>query len=190
MIVEDGNFNYPWYNSLVNSSSDLQQGDIFLKCPIIIPPSVESHVGDELEDTLQIKELNLIILTQSCDLLVRDSGKPKVDQIITCEIIFKRELVNDVIFGSNKNWDNARQGKFPRYHVLNKLDHASQPLDFSLADLLQVHTVKYEFARDFAIKNEVRHRLNPPYREHLSQAFARYFMRVGLPVDIPSFVSS
>ena len=24
----------------------------------------------------------------------------------------------------------------------------------------------------------------PEYREHLSQAFARYFMRVGLPVDI------
>jgi len=30
-------------------------------------------------------------------------------------------------------------------------------------------------------------RLLPPYREHLSQAFARNFMRVGLPVDIPPF---
>jgi len=27
----------------------------------------------------------------------------------------------------------------------------------------------------------------PPYREHLSQAFARYFMRVGLPQDITPF---
>ena len=25
----------------------------------------------------------------------------------------------------------------------------------------------------------------PPYREHLAQAFARFFMRVGLPIDIP-----
>ena len=33
-----------------------------------------------------------------------------------------------------------------------------------------------------------RLRLNPPYREHLSQAFARFCMRVGLPVDIPPFV--
>jgi hypothetical protein len=34
-----------------------------------------------------------------------------------------------------------------------------------------------------------RLRLLPPYREHLSQAFARFFMRVGLPVPIalPSF---
>jgi len=29
-----------------------------------------------------------------------------------------------------------------------------------------------------------RFRLLPPYREHLSQAFARFFMRVGLPIPI------
>jgi len=32
-----------------------------------------------------------------------------------------------------------------------------------------------------------RLRLLPPYREHLAQAFARFFMRVGLPADIPKF---
>ena len=32
----------------------------------------------------------------------------------------------------------------------------------------------------------LRKRLLPPYREHLSQSFARYFMRVGLPTDIPA----
>jgi hypothetical protein len=32
-----------------------------------------------------------------------------------------------------------------------------------------------------------RLRLLPPYREHLSQSFARFFMRVGLPIDIPPF---
>lgn len=29
-----------------------------------------------------------------------------------------------------------------------------------------------------------RNILMPPYREHLSQAFARYFMRVGLPIYV------
>jgi len=29
-----------------------------------------------------------------------------------------------------------------------------------------------------------RLRLCPPYREHLAQAFARFFMRVGLPQDV------
>jgi hypothetical protein len=29
-----------------------------------------------------------------------------------------------------------------------------------------------------------RPQLLPPYREHLSQAFARFFMRVGLPTPV------
>jgi hypothetical protein len=29
--------------------------------------------------------------------------------------------------------------------------------------------------------------LRSPYLEHFSQTFARYFMRVGLPSDIPSY---
>jgi len=32
-----------------------------------------------------------------------------------------------------------------------------------------------------------RWRLQPPFLEHFSQAFARFFMRVGLPSSIPSF---
>jgi hypothetical protein len=33
----------------------------------------------------------------------------------------------------------------------------------------------------------LRLRLRPPYREYLAQAFARYFMRVGLPLDANAF---
>lgn len=33
-------------------------------------------------------------------------------------------------------------------------------------------------------KQQSRLRLRPPYREHLSQAFARFFMRVGLPTGV------
>ncbi len=33
-------------------------------------------------------------------------------------------------------------------------------------------------------RGQPRLRLLPPYREHLSQAFARFFMRVGLPVQV------
>jgi hypothetical protein len=42
--------------------------------------------------------------------------------------------------------------------------------------------------RQRAVRAGDRLRLLPPYREHLSQAFARYFMRVGLPQDIPRSV--
>jgi len=32
-----------------------------------------------------------------------------------------------------------------------------------------------------------RFRLESPYLEHFSQAFARFFMRVGLPASIPAY---
>jgi len=47
--------------------------------------------------------------------------------------------------------------------------------------------VSIDFLIDLIKKKDKRLRLLPPYREHLSQAFARFFMRVGLPVDIPEF---
>lgn len=47
------------------------------------------------------------------------------------------------------------------------------------ADITQGDIIK-----GIAERNGKRLRLCPPYREHLSQAFARYFMRVGLPINI------
>jgi len=38
--------------------------------------------------------------------------------------------------------------------------------------------------KDICKELNERIRLLPPYREHLSQSFARYFMKVGLPQDI------
>jgi hypothetical protein len=40
---------------------------------------------------------------------------------------------------------------------------------------------------DHAKRLGPRWRLKPPFLEHLSQAFARFFMRVGLPSTIPEF---
>lgn len=41
--------------------------------------------------------------------------------------------------------------------------------------------------QNYFLRQPKRLRLLPPYREHLAQAFARSFMRVGLPIDIPVF---
>jgi len=45
-----------------------------------------------------------------------------------------------------------------------------------------------QYFRAFAAGAGERVRLSPSYREHLAQAFARFFMRVGLPVDITPFI--
>ena len=78
--------------------------------------------------------------------------------------------------------------KYPGYHVLNKCEIAGHEIDFLLVDLRRIFTLSVDAARAFAGANgKKRLRLLLPYREHLAQAFVRFFMRIGLPVDIPPF---
>ena len=61
--------------------------------------------------------------------------------------------------------------------------------DVRIIDFRRVYSLPLAFARQVAARcGGERLCLLPPYREHLSQAFARYFMRESeLPQDIPPF---
>ena len=91
-------------------------------------------------------------------------------------------------YNSSQGRENLRQGKEPAYHLLNF--YKSDKIDFPLTvvDFHRIYTIPKEFIQEIALSQNERLRLLPPYREHLSQAFARYFMRVGLPIDIPKEV--
>jgi hypothetical protein len=55
----------------------------------------------------------------------------------------------------------------------------------SLVDFHEILSLPRVFLEIWTMRTMIpRLRLLPPYREHLSQAFARYFMRVGLPTNI------
>ena len=56
-----------------------------------------------------------------------------------------------------------------------------------IVDFRTVFSVPFDFLKHKILNTPTRLRLLSPYKEHLSQAFARFFMRVGLPVDIPKF---
>lgn len=71
--------------------------------------------------------------------------------------------------------------------MLGPCDLPGFELDVAVVDFRRVYSLPLEYVRNFASEAGDRVRLLPPYREHLSQAFARFFMRVGLPVDIPPF---
>jgi hypothetical protein len=54
-----------------------------------------------------------------------------------------------------------------------------------VVDFREIFTLPRTFIESLVSqRTKSRLRLLPPYREHLSQAFARFFMRVGLPVPI------
>jgi len=169
--------NYPWYK-LVDNHEKLMQGDFINNCPIVVPPS---EITDKPET--EIIEYDVIIMSQSCDLV-----QEKLELVLVCPVFLLREFEEKSdFFKSTKGKEALRQGNVPGYHLLNKCRIEDFERDFLVVDFRSVYSVPFVFLKEYCQKIHKRLRLLPPYREHLSQAFARFFMRVGLPVDIPRF---
>ena len=174
---------YPWYS--IVSGRNLEQGDILLDCPVcLIPPDAIRQPG---EHAISVDRQNVIVMTQSCDLAIRDDGSCNANDVILAAVFLKRELSDNKTFGNKGGWNDAKKGRFPSYHVLNRCTIEEHESDFMLVDLRRVYSLSIDTVRQVAQEQGDRIRLMPPYREHLSQAFARFFMRVGLPVDMPDF---
>lgn len=56
-----------------------------------------------------------------------------------------------------------------------------------VADFHQIYSLPITYLQDHASRLGLRRRLQSPCLEHFSQAFARFFMRVGLPSSIPPY---
>jgi hypothetical protein len=176
---------YPWYE--VVKGNDLQQGDIFFGCPIPKPTLSALESSASAAEEVEVQRHNAIVVSQSCDLAIRKDGKCAVDHVILCPIYSFEDLKDDGRYSRKESWEEARKGRHPSVHVLNECAVGTK-FGFMLVNLTEVLSIDVSTLREFAEKQNPRVRLNPPYREHLSQAFARLFMRVGLPVDIPAFV--
>ena len=83
--------------------------------------------------------------------------------------------------------EELRRGILPGYHVLNRCELPGHQSDYLVCDFRSLFGTHVEVAKTLATGPSLRVRLLPPYREDLAQAFARFFMRVGLPVDVPPF---
>lgn len=175
---------FVWYDLV--KGRELQQGDILRNCPLISPPSLQVLTkGGAGESKVEMQDA--IVLSQSCDLAEREDGECKAEQVILCPIYSRSSLSSDPNFSKAQTWEDARRGKHANQTVLNKCEIPGYEFDYHLVSLDKVFSLQLDLVRELAVEAGERVRLNPPYREHLSQAFARCFMRVGLPVDIPSF---
>jgi hypothetical protein len=177
--------NNEWYG--IVEGKRLQQGDLIVACPVIKPlkPVKMSDISVEIE----INTYNVIILSQSCDLEVRkNTGKPRLDFVLVCQIWPLGEFEQEITFFKSKDAkEGLRRGYQPSYHLLNKCDFKSLPQDFLVVDFTSVNSVHFDTLTDIAEQSGKHLSLLSPYKEHLAQAFARFFMRVGLPADIPKF---
>ena len=65
---------------------------------------------------------------------------------------------------------------------LNSFVGSAPRLELRVVDFHEIFTLPRDFLEEFVKRlSAPRIRLLPPYREHLSPAFARFLMRVGLP---------
>lgn len=153
----------------------MEQGDLLPECPVLMPPDnltdqlIGLKEGDEIDLPIPIKFGNLIIMSQSCDL-----AHDKIDQVLLCGYFPASDLKTD----QRKAVQKERR---PPLHMIEKCEIEEFEFKKQVVDFRTVYTLPKDFVKAFADTLEKRVRLLPPYKEHLSQAFARYFMRVGLP---------
>ncbi len=169
---------YPWYAETVGD--ELEQGDLFEACPVYMPTT---DAGEHGIVDFDWEERDLIVLSQTCDLV---SGREKLTEVLLCSVWNQSELAAGYL-ATPKGMEDARRGNLPGFHVLADCALAGLEREVSIVDFRRVYSLPVAFLRKKSLLDGRRLRLLPPYREHLSQAFARFFMRVGLPVDIPPF---
>jgi hypothetical protein len=170
---------YPWYEAVEGEQVD--QGDCFFALPIIRPVYDARALDEPPEEhdlETNISYLNCIVMTQACDL-----AYDKVDEVTLCpfQALEGFQAANPT-YNNKGAVQRIQRGREPALHLLNEWD--DPPMALSVVSFREIYSVPYDFVRAFAARAGRRLRLLPPYREHLSQAFARYFMRVGLPQEI------
>lgn len=169
---------YPWYS--LAEGMDLQQGDFITDCPIVIPRNILKE-GKSAE--IEITICNVIILSQSCDLEQKNISIVLVSPYTTLTDFGKRNNY----YAGNQGKEALRRGYSFGYHLLNRCDTKGFETDYLVVDFRNTYGAPLKTLTGLIKNRRKRLRLLPPYKEHLSQAFARFFMRVGLPTDIPSF---
>ena len=172
---------YPWYRLV--SGNELEQGDILENCPVFSPPADLTLNSFEQEADFVWEQQDVIVISQSCD-LVKD--REKITEVLLVAVWNRSELPPGHL-SNPQGMEQARRGQLPAYHLLDECKLSQLEREIRIVDFRYIYTLPLDFCREFAAKAGDRIRLLSPYREHLSQAFARFFMRVGLPTDIPPF---
>jgi len=163
---------YPWYAAA--SAEQLEQGDFLSACPLFQVRSDGTYSQDSAD---------VVVLSHSCDL-----ATDKLEIVQVCPFWpFDRLAASVEYLRSRRGREDLRRGNLPGYHLLNRCGLAGLESDYLVLDFRSLFGIPISTAQSLAKSQIPRRRLLPPYREHMAQAFARFFMRVGLPVDIPAF---
>jgi hypothetical protein len=90
-------------------------------------------------------------------------------------------------FAKKGKWNEVLAGRIEGLHLLASPTNPDNNREALVVNFREMYTLPYEYLLKHATDLDFRWRLKSPYLEHFSQAFARLFMRVGLPSAISRF---
>ena len=187
-----------WYD-LADTTEPLSQGDLIFECPVLNWQSGSiafqegrSREAEVLENAIEAVSVDVVVMTQDCDLEQR-----KVENVILCPHMslddhhsyWHSSLQEGGHNPTERAWkahcDDICKGFIFNYMMLNRFKINESSMDVRVVYFHEVFTIPRSFLESLLVgRAQPRFRLLSPYKEHLSQAFARFFMRVGLPTPI------
>ncbi len=168
----------PFWDQIDGSS--LRQGDYLPDC--YVPIFLDPVVGPDPQN-VPIDVFNLIVITQSCDL-----EQSKVRLVAVCPIFSIEDFEKrNPEFKKKGRWNEVRKGRLEGLHMLGAQNNPTNNREAFVVDFREIYSLPFEYLVKHAGELNSRWRLKSPFLEHFSQAFARFFMRVGLPSTIPEF---
>jgi len=162
------------------SDGTLRQGDLLLRCPVpILPPDLKVDVTI----SVAMRYHDVVVINQSCDLEQR-----KVRGVALLSVTSVPEFEkNNPVFAKKGRWNEVLKGRAEGLHLLASPVEPEDNRQALVVDFREIYSLPYDVLTAHAASLGPRWRLRSPYLEHFSQAFARFFMRVGLPSTIPEF---
>ncbi len=158
----------------------LAQGDFIQECSLpVFGPNI--RIGDTAE--VDVWKANVIVITQSCDL---EDDKTQFGAICPIYSLDEFTRINPTFANKDKR-EGVRKGRHEGLHMLASPTNPGNNLEALIVDFRQIYSRPIEYLSAHSESLGDRWRLQSPYLEHFSQAFARFFMRVGLPSSIPLF---
>ncbi len=166
----------PW------DGKQLYQGALLPECLVPDWPAAL----DSLDVSYQVKlhPTDLIVMTQSCDLLHKP---PRF--VALCRYFRLPEYEDaNASFKKKGAWEQVRKGYVAGLHLLASPEAPEDNRQALVVDFREIYSLPHAYLCRHAEQLPApRWRLRSPYLEHFSQAFARFFMRVGLPTAIPPY---
>lgn len=167
----------PFWTSV--EGRELSQGDLLPNCLVPIVP--DDFGSAAAPSPVATRRGSLVVVTQSCDLANMKAGLVALCPAYTLAAF---EAVNTA-FSRKGAWEEVRKGRREGLHLLASPINPAVGREALVVSFRDIYSLPVGYLQTHAAALGPRWRLGSPFLEHFSQAFARFFMRVGLPSAVP-----